>query len=108
MSAAVLLRDIVRETQHGLLVGIVPLHRHLDRDAFPVPLRGEHVGVQDGFCAVHVFDKAPHTARKGEVFFFAGTLIDQNNLRAVIEKRELPQPARKDVVVVVDIPEYDA
>src|SRR2546422_4370714 len=26
--------NIVRETEHLLLIGVVPLHRHFDRDAF--------------------------------------------------------------------------
>ncbi len=100
--AAVLLRDVVGEADDVFLVGVVPLHRHVDADAVLLALRAEHVRVQHGLGAVHVLDEALDAAGEGEVLLLAGALVDQHDAHAVVEEGQLPQAARQDVVVVVD------
>jgi len=39
-----------------------------------------------------------------EVLLFPGALIDQLDFHAVVQKRQLAQPAREDVEVVFDHP----
>ncbi len=100
--AAVLLRDVVGEAQHAFLIGVVPLHGHVDRDAFVLAAPDEHARMQHGLGAVHVLDEALHAAGEGEVLLLAGALVDQHDLGAVVEEGELAQAPRQDVVVVVD------
>ena len=88
-----------------LLVGIVPLHRHFDRDAVLLAVAEEHVRMQHVLRAVHVLDEALHAAGEGEVLFLAGALVDQHDLDAVVEERKLAQAPRQDVVVIVDVAE---
>ena len=47
MRAAVALRDVVGEAQHGLVIAVVPLHRDFDRDAV-ASRRGSTIG---GLCS---------------------------------------------------------
>ena len=105
VSTAILLWDIVGEAQHRLLVGIVPLHRDLDGDAVLLAVAEEHVGMQHALGAVHVLDEPLHAAREREVLLLAGALVDKHDLDTVIEERQLAQPPREDVVVVVDVTE---
>jgi YidC/Oxa1 family membrane protein insertase len=104
--AAVLLRDVVGEADDVLLVGVVPLHRHIHADAFLFPLGAEDVGVQHGLRAIHVLDEALHAAGEGEILLLADALIDHNDAHAVVQKGQLAQPAREDVVVEVHVAEY--
>ena len=43
MGAAVTLRDVIRKEQHVLVVGIVPPHRDLDRDAVALGADGDRL-----------------------------------------------------------------
>jgi hypothetical protein len=103
--AAVLLRDVVGEAEHAFLVGVVPLHRHLDGDAVLEARAVEDVRVQDVLGPVHVLDEALHAACEGEVLLLGDALVEQHDLHAVVEEGELPQPPRQDVVVEVDVAE---
>jgi hypothetical protein len=103
--AAVALRDVVGEAEHRLLVGVVPLHRHLDADAVAVVHGVENVRVQDGLGAVDVFDEALHPAAEGEDLLLAGALVVQLDAHAVVEEGQLAQPFGQDVVVELDVAE---
>ncbi len=109
--AAVALRDVVGEAQHAFAVAVVPLHRHFhaDRHAARRGLGGnrEHVGVQHGLAAVDVFDEALHAAREREVLFLALALVDQADLHAIVQERQLAQALGEDLVVILDVGEDD-
>ncbi|MNQ06875.1 hypothetical protein D3C85_196410 [compost metagenome] len=61
--------------------------------------------MQHGLGAVDVFDEALHAAGKGKVLFLALALVDQADLHAVVQERELAQALGEDLVVVFDIVE---
>ncbi|OPZ10948.1 MAG: hypothetical protein BWZ07_02332 [Alphaproteobacteria bacterium ADurb.BinA280] len=89
MGSAITLRNIVGETLHVFTVAVVPLHRHFNGDAILLGAAIEDVLVQNGLRLVHVLDEALDTAGVREVFALAGALVDQLDLDAVIEEREL-------------------
>ena len=105
MRAAVLLRNVVGEAKDVLLVGVVPLHRHLDRDAVLYGVVAEEIRVKDILRAIHVLDEALDAAREREVLLLAGALVDEDDAHPVVQERELAQPPRQDVVVIVDVAE---
>src|SRR3954469_4315689 len=105
MGAAVLLRTVIGKAQHRLLVGIVPLHRHIEGDAVLLTTAEKYVRMQHVLGPVHVLDEALHAAREREVLFLARALVDEDDLDAVVEERKLAQTPRQDVVVVVHAPE---
>ena len=57
----------------------------------------EHVLV-----AVDEFDETLYATRERKILFFSGALVDELNLDAIIQKRELAQSAGQNVVVVLD------
>src|SRR5690606_24446766 len=109
VGAAVTLRDVVGEAQHGLGVAVVPLHGDFDAHAhaagFGLGGHGEDVVVQDGLGAVDVLDEALDPAQECEVFFLAGALVYQADLHAVVQEGQLAQAAGEDFVGVVDVGE---
>ena len=94
VGAAVGLGNVVGETLHLFVVGVVPLHGDFDgqfgADAAGIDAAGaggvKDAGVQAGFGAVDVFDEAFHAAGEGEVFFLAGALVEQADFDAVVEE----------------------
>src|SRR5665647_208742 len=102
MAAAITLRDIVGKALHGFRVGIVPLHGNFDGHAVFFAYGIESLGMQHGFAAVHVFDKAPNPARVGKIFALAVTLVNHLNFHAVIEERQLAQAFSQDIKVKLD------
>ena len=62
MGAAVALRDVVGETQHGFVIAVIPLHRHFDGDAVAFPMHRNRVGDNRGFRTVDVFCEGNQTA----------------------------------------------
>jgi hypothetical protein len=108
--AAVALRDVVGEAEHGLVERVVPLHRNLDADvgalvALLVAERVEDVRVQDGLALVDELDEALDAAGEGEVVLLRVALVDEADLDAVVQERELAQALGEDVVVEVDVGE---
>jgi len=105
MRAAVALRNIVGKALHGLGVGIVPLHRNLDRDAVLLTAGMEDSRMQHRLAAIHVFDESLDASGKREVLALAVALVEQLDPDAVVEERELADPARQDVVMELDVVE---
>src|SRR5690606_34160340 len=109
VGAAVALRDVVGETQHGFGVAVVPLHGDLDADGHAAGLgfgrHGKDVFVQDGLGAVDVLDKALDPAQKGQVLVLAGDFVHQADFHAVVQEGQLAQAPGQDLVGVFDVGE---
>src|SRR5471032_1787323 len=110
VGAAVALRDVVGEAQHLLVVGVVPLHRHVHRDvgvlvrhAFAGGL--EHGRVQHGLGLVDVFDEAARAAFEGEDFFLAVALVSQLDVDAVVQEGQFADALGQNLVVEFDVVE---
>ena len=106
MRAAVALRNVIGEAQHLLVVAAVPLHRHFHADigvlvALAVAHGVEDVGVQNGFAFVDEINKTFHTARAGEIVFFAAALVFQTNAHAVVQETEFAQAFRENLVMEI-------
>src|SRR5690606_37656061 len=107
VGAAVTLRNIVGEAQHGLGVAVVPLHGDVHAHG-GVTHRGlgadrKHIGVKHRFAAIDVLDKTLDAPQEGEVFFLALALVDEADLDAVVEERQLAQTLGKNVVMELDV-----
>ena len=102
MRAAVALRNVVGEALHRLGVRVVPLHRDFDGDAVLLADRVEDLRMQHGLAAVHVLDEALDAARIREVLALAVALVDELDLDAVVQERELADALGEDLVVVLD------
>jgi hypothetical protein len=110
VGATVALRDVVGEAEDALAVAVVPLHRHLDADggvllADALADGVEDVRMQDLLALVDELDEALDPAGEGEVVFLAVALVDQADLDAVVQERELAQALGQHVVVEVDVGE---
>src|SRR5690606_17095446 len=109
VGAAIALRDVVGEAQHGFRVRVVPLHgdfdahRHAARAGFG--RHREDIGMQHGLGTIDVLDKAAHAAREGEVLFLALALVDKADFHAIVQERQFAQAFGQDVVVVFDVRE---
>ncbi len=62
--------------------------------------------MQDRLVAVNVLYETLYPSRKREILFLAGSLIREMYFHAVVKERKLPQPAREDVVVELDVAEH--
>src|SRR5256886_5729154 len=102
VSATVTLGNIVGEAENLLLVGIIPLHRDFHGDAFLLRDRVERRPVEYVLALVAVLDEPFHTPGVCEIFLLPSALVDQLDLHAVVEERELSQALCQDVEVVFD------
>src|SRR3990172_3141505 len=102
MCATITLRDIIRIAQHRFLVGIIPLHRYFDRDALLLTGGVKNIAVERGLVAVDEFDETLYTSGERKIFLFSRTLVDKFDFDAVVQKREFPQTAGQNIVVVLD------
>ena len=95
MRAAIALRDVVGEAQRGLVIGVGPLHRHLDRDALPFPDHMDRAGMQRRLGAVEIFH---HLAQPALVMqddlgrCLDGAGVGQFQMHAGIQEGQLAQP----------------
>ena len=105
MRAAVPLRNVVGEALDVLLVRVVPLHRDLNRDAVLLPHRIKDVGMKHALGAIDVLDEAFHSAREREHFLLRAALVDQDDLHAAVEERELAESLRQNLIVELDLAE---
>src|SRR5690606_19260530 len=107
VGAAIALRDVVREAQHGFGVAVVPLHGDVHANG-RVAHRGlgghrEDVVVQNRLAAVDVLHETLHAAQEGKVFFLDLTLVDQANFHAVVQEGQFAQALGQDVVMEIDV-----
>src|SRR3546814_4785497 len=98
MGTAVLLRDVVGEAEHRFLVGVGPLDRDVDGDARLLAADRDHVRVQRGLELRQVLDERGDAALVLEyVAAPFPALVDQDDLDARIEERQLAQAPGQDV-----------
>ena len=105
MCAAIALRDVVREGQHGFVVAVVPPHRHFNANSVAVPDHEDRFGHDRGFRAVEVFHEFPDTAlveqfglqRLGRAF------ILKNDPHAGIQERQFAQTFLQRVEIIIEV-----
>ena len=104
MRAAIPLRNVVGEAQHGLVVGIVPPQRDLHADPVALGADDHRLVDQRGLGAVDVAHEGLDTALVHELFALAlgMAVIRQDDAHARIQEREFPQPMLQGVVIVLD------
>src|SRR5208282_2443304 len=77
--AAVALRDVVGEAQHGLVVAVVPPQRALDAGAFALGLHDDRLRHQRRLVAVEIFDECLDAALVAQLL----ALLDGVNVTSV-------------------------
>ena len=102
MGAAVLLRNVVGEAEHGFLVGIGPLHRDVDRGALMRDTEVDDLAMQRCLQQGQMLDERADTALVLEDIVPAAALVEQLDLDARIQERQLAQALGEDVVVELD------
>src|SRR5262249_33642717 len=105
VGATVALRNVVREALHRLLVGVIPLHGDFDDNAVLLGERVKNIRMQHVLAAVDILHEPLHSSGKGEFLLFPGTLVDQADGQAAVEKRELAQPLREYFIVKFNLSE---
>ncbi len=104
MGTTVTLRNIVGETEHGLLVGVGPLHRHLNDDTFLIRVQADHVGMQRGLQLGQMLHEGANTTLVGErVMPPFSPFVLQLNGDTGVEEGQFAQTLGQDVVVKLDI-----
>ncbi len=84
--------DVVGEREDGLLVAVVPLHRHLDLALVGGALEVDDVLVRDVLGLVDVRDEVLDAALVMELDRLAvDTLVDERDAEALGQKRGLAQ-----------------
>src|SRR6516165_8000637 len=106
MCTAITLRDVVREAQHRLLIGIVPLHGYFDADPLVLTQRMEDMRMQNILSSIDELDERPDPASKLEHLLLRYSLIDQLDADTIVEERQLAQAFGEDVIVKVNVAEY--
>ncbi len=106
MGTAVLLGDVVGEAEHRFLVSVGPLQRHVHGDAVGFAGHRNDVRVQRGLQLGQVLDEAANAAFVLEDILAAfAAFVDQGDLDARVEERQLAQAAGQDVVMELDVGE---
>src|SRR5471032_1184518 len=110
VGAAVALRDVIGEAQYLFVVGIVPLHRHVDRDVGALVRQAfagglENGRVQDRFGLVDVFDETAGAAFEGEYFFLARALVGQLDVDAIVQEGQFADALGQDLVMEFNVRE---
>ncbi|CAM5290421.1 hypothetical protein RLIN73S_04688 [Rhodanobacter lindaniclasticus] len=104
VGAAVALRDVVGEAEHGLVVGVGPLHRHLHHDAILIGSQADHVRVQRGFQLGQMLHERADAALVGKrVLPPLPALVLQFDGHARVEEGQFTQALGQDLVVEVDV-----
>src|SRR5205807_424975 len=83
--------DVVREREHGLLIAVVVLERHLHHRVALARLEVEHLGVDRRLVLVHVLDELDDPARVVEDVLSIIALVLDRDLQTAIEERELAE-----------------
>ena len=107
---AVTLRDIVGEAQHLLIKGVVPLHRHIDRNrramlGHSLTCRLKHRRVQHVFVLVDVLNKAARSTFKRKTLFLASALISELDMHAVVQEGQFADALGEYVVMKFNVGE---
>ena len=94
MGAAVALRDVVGEAEHGLVVAVVPPQRALHRDAVALGFDDDRLRHQRRLVAIEIFDERLDAAFVAHRFALLDRMahVGKHDIDAGIEERELAQP----------------
>ena len=106
MGTTVSLRNVVGKAKHLLAVTAVPLHRHFNADVgalitLTIAHRMKDIRVKDGLALVGKVHKAFDAACACKVIFFAGALVFQANLHAIVQKAQFAQALAQNFVMKV-------
>ena len=102
MAAAVALRNVVRVAQDMLLIRIVPAQSDFDFDSGALAAARKRLFVRRRFAAVQKFDISQNPALEAKQIAAIGALVAQLDRQAGIQKRQLAQTARKNLVMKID------
>ncbi len=93
MGAAVALRDVVGEAQHGLVIAVVPPHRAFDAGAVALGLDHDGIGHQRRLVAIEIFHERLDAALVDHLLALLDgvTLVGQHDADAGIEERQFAQ-----------------
>ncbi len=94
MRAAVALRNVVGEAQHGLVVAVVPPQRAFDGDAVALGLDDDRLRNQRRLVAVEIFDERLDAALVAHLLALLDRVahVGEHDGDAGIEEGELAQP----------------
>ncbi len=94
MGAAIALRDVVGEAEHGLVVAVVPPQRAFDGDAVALGLDHDRRGDKRRLVAVEISDEGFDAALVAHLLalFDRVAHVGQHDGDAGIEEGELAQP----------------
>ena len=94
MRAAVALRNVVGETEHALVIAVVPPQRAFDRDAVAIGFDHDRLRNERGLVAVEIFDEGLDAALVDQLFAVLDGVahVGEHDLDAGIEEGELAQP----------------
>ena len=103
--AAIFLRNVVGVAVHALLVGVVPLDRHLDGDRAVLSAEPEHRLVNRCAGAVQILDEGLQAAFVLEDFRARFALIVELDAHAGVQERQLAQALGENVEMELDVRE---
>jgi hypothetical protein len=94
--------DVVHEGEDVLHVAVVVLEGELDDDLVPLARMGDGGRVEDGLVLVQVLHEGDDAPLVLEVVLLPRPLVEELDPDALVEERELAEPLRERVEVVVD------
>ncbi len=104
MGTTILLRDVVGETVHRLLVGVGPLDRHIHGDAVVLAGDRNDIRVQGVFQGCQMLHERADTPLVMEVIATTlATFVSKDDFDAGVQERKLAQAPRQDLVMEVGI-----
>ncbi|MPL85446.1 hypothetical protein SDC9_31414 [bioreactor metagenome] len=107
MGAAIALRDVVGEGQHGLMVAVVPPQRHFDADAAHLAHHVDRVGDQRALRTVEVFHEFLDAAvvMQLDMQRLGRALVLEQDAHARVQEGKLAQPRLQRLEAVVEVRE---
>ena len=91
MGSAITLRNIIGETKYLFVITIVPLHGDFNADltsrgtfARFCSLHVNDTWMNRRFVAINILNKTLNATRKGKVFVFTASLIDQLDANTMV------------------------
>ena len=104
MGAAILLRDVVGEQQHGLVVAVVPPQREVDLDPLLSTPHHDRRLQKRRFGLIEVADERLDTALvvHGLLVRLRGAEVAKHDGHARVQERQLSQPVLQRLAVEVD------
>ena len=106
MSTPIALGNVVGKAVDVLLIGVIPLHGHLDRDAiFPILAEVKYLGMDGSLVLIQILNEGTDTTLVVEMLLPIVPLIFQTDGNTRVEEGELAQTLGQDFVVELGIRE---